>query len=126
MISLRKACHPLRSSCLYLGVPFPIVLCVGGLIALLYFVNGGGIPGSWASPYWVEISDQLSYRNLRGLSHVDWVDVKSMHFEYSHIYESDNPLPHDGYNTYLIITLATDRRLRIAVGSVVPSRYELY
>ena len=95
-----------------------IVLFVGAISVLLFFSAGFRIRGK---PYWIEVSDQLSYRNRRGLSHVDWVDVKSMHFEYSHIYESDDPLPHDAYNTWLIITLATDRRLQIQVGSVIPS-----
>ena len=103
------------------GRAFFVGLSMLALFALIYAVNGGGIPGSRTRPYWIEISDQLSYQNSRGLSRVDWVDVESMHFDYSHIYQSDDPLPHDGYTTYLIITLATYTRLHIQVGNVEPS-----
>ena len=94
-----------------------ILLFIGGFVGLLYVVNGLGVPGTLTRPYWIEISDKLSYKNRRGISHVDWADVRSMHFEYAHIYESDDPLPHDAYNTYLIITLASDQRLNVGVGS---------
>jgi len=91
-----------------------IALVVGFFCYLLLDSAGFRIRGK---PHWIEISDQLSYQNRRGLSHVDWLDVESMHFDYSYVYGSDEYEWPPAYNTWLIITLATGRRLQIRVGS---------
>ncbi len=90
-----------------------------GMVALLYFINGFGIPGSITRPYWIEISERLSYRNRCGIHNVDWTDVQSMYFKYTHIYKGDDPLPHDAYNTHLVITLATGQYLEVDIRGAI-------
>ena len=63
----------------------------------------------------IEISERLSYQTILGISHVDWGDVESMHFKHYAIYGSDEYEDELAYSSYLIITLATGKRLRILI-----------
>lgn len=99
-----------------------VVLCVGLVVSVIRdgFGIPVGIPGSSVRPYWIEISDHLSYANRRGVKSLHWDAALFMHFEYTNIFEGDDPLPHDAYNTRLIITLATGQPLKVRVATVVP------
>jgi hypothetical protein len=87
-----------------------------GIIVQIYFLLDLLNP---SSPYWVKIGDRFSYRNILGVHVLDWADVKTINFEHEEICDLEESIPvRTGYHsTFLVVRLATGRRLRTRIGS---------
>jgi hypothetical protein len=101
-----------------LGACFGCVF-LGGLLFLLLLGPRLTLAG-FAGPSWIEIGDHFVYANGRGVKTLDWTDIRAIQFEYTNIYQGDDPLPHDSYNTYLKIVLVRGKRLDLCIGCPTP------
>ncbi len=98
------------------------VVLLAGVFCILYVGVCFRFIAACGGPYWVEISDRFTYCNRRGVHVLDWTDIRTVQFEYTNVYQGDDPGEQDGYNTYLRIVLVGNKKLAILVeGTPLPS-----